>query len=87
MIAGAVGDGISRGDAVLLIVNVDASVAVGDPECCSMGGEEDLVSGLGLELQLTPKIIKTRAITLIALTMPSEDNCILPNDIPGKILN
>jgi len=52
-----------------------------------MGGGEELISGLGLELQLTPKIIKTRAISAIALTIPSEDGCILPNDIPGKILN
>lgn len=85
MVAGAVGDGISRGDAVPLVV--DGSVYVGDAECCGMGGGEELISGLGLELQLTPKIIKTRAISAIALTIASEDGCILPNDIPGKILN
>jgi hypothetical protein len=84
MVAGAVGDGISRGDAVPLVV--DGSVYVGDEECCVMGGEE-LISGFGLELQLTPKIIKTRAISAIALTIASEDGCVLPNDIPGKILN
>ena len=85
MVAGAVGDGISRGDTVPLVV--DGSVYVGDEECCGMGGGEELISGLGLELQLTPKIIKTRAISAIALIISSEDGCILPNDIPGKILN
>jgi hypothetical protein len=85
MVAGAVGDGISRGDAVPLVV--DGSVSVGDTKCCVMGGGEELISGLGLELQLTPKIIKTRAISAIALTIASEDGCVLPNDIPGKILN
>jgi len=87
MVAGAVGERISRGEAVLLVVDCDGSVSVGDTKCCVMGGGEELISGFGLELQLTPKIIKTRAISAIALTIASEDGCVLPNDIPGKNLN